>query len=351
MKRNVIYLVFVSILLQFSCNEDDGGDYSSEDETVNGFRVVKLIGTAVGEPRMVPDIDGDGIEDEANCFDLTVIDALTGEIIGTGTDCLSNVTESGTGLALVGTAYFNFEDGTVVTRGLTSVQPKLHGSPEITHITGAIPTEGANDILSGTGIFEGATGSVRLSGAVNMSKVTSDNEITFGCVFIIPAPINKANIDPNIKVLRLVGTSVGQTRTVPDIDGDGTDDEGNCFDLDLIDVQTGEKIGTATDCLSNVTPTNDGVALVGTAIFNLPGGQIVTRGLTSVQPKTHGSLDKTHITGAIPPNVGANDIISGTGAYVNATGSVWLSGAVNMSKVASDNEITFNCLFVINTNN
>ena len=341
-KRQLLYIL-ASLFIISSCSDDD-----NNENLVQGFQVINLVGKAIGTTKMVPDIDGDGQDDLGNCFDLTIEDPYSGEIIGTGTDCLSNVTQVGDGLAIVGTAFFDFNDGSsVITRGLTSVRPKSHGSPDITHITGAIPISSSNDILSGTGQFEGARGGVRLSGAVNMSKVQSDNEITFNCLFVLPAMIDPSNSDPNKMVLRLVGTDEGEMRSVGDIDGDGVDDMGNCFDLDLIDVRTGEVIGTATDCLSNVNTAGEGLALTGTAIFNLPQGQIITRGLTSVQPKTHGSEDKTHITGAIP-SFGDNDIVSGTGIYEGATGTSRLSGAVDMSRVQSNNEISFDCVFVLN---
>jgi len=147
--------------------------------------VVQIKGTAVGEMREVPDIDGDGKPDKANCFDVDLIDPTTNLVIGTATDCLSKVTPVGDGLALIGTTYFNFKEGTLVVRGKTSVQPKTHGSEPSTHITGGIPSPGANNVLYGTGIFEGATGSVRLSGAVNMSKFKDKGEISFDCIFII----------------------------------------------------------------------------------------------------------------------------------------------------------------------
>jgi hypothetical protein len=47
------------------------------------------------------------------------------------------------------------------------------------------------------------------------------------------------------------------------------------------------------------------------------------------------------------PNPGANSIIGGTGRFQNATGSVRLSGAVNLSELG-DGVITFDCVFVIN---
>jgi len=146
--------------------------------------VLNLKGTATGFESTVPDNETAGIM-VGNCFEAELIYVPTGKVIGTGIDCLSDVRETGGGLALVGTAIFDFGPfGTLTTQGLTSVQPKTHGSEPITHITGAIPSPDENAIIDGTGLFEGATGSARLSGAVNMSNI-HNNEITFDCIFII----------------------------------------------------------------------------------------------------------------------------------------------------------------------
>lgn len=147
-------------------------------------------------------------------------------------------------------------------------------------------------------------------------------------------------------VLRLMGTGQAYEGTVPDIDGDGADDPATCFDVDLYSA-SGKKIGTATDCLSEITPSGDGLALVGTTIFNLPNGTFVTRGYTSVQPVTTGvPTPATHITGAIPMG-GSNGVLYGTGAYAGFAAEVRLSGAVNMSQLDSDGLIAFDCLFAV----
>lgn len=156
-----------------------GGNFLSETNLV-----LNLKGTATGYDGSVPDNEGTGIV-AGNCFEAALIYVPTGKVIGTGVDCLSKVRETGGGLALLGTAIFDFGPfGTLTTQGLTSVQPKTHGSEHITHITGAIPSPGENSIIGGTGIFEGATGTSRLSGAVNMGNI-HNNEITFDCLFVI----------------------------------------------------------------------------------------------------------------------------------------------------------------------
>jgi hypothetical protein len=160
------------------------------------------------------------------------------------------------------------------------------------------------------------------------------------------APAESAGLPGLGVVVRLVGDAVAYEGTVPDIDGDGVDDPALCFDVDVLDA-TGRKIGTATDCLSNITPVGDGMALVGTTIFELANGTFVSRGSTTVQPVTTTEpTPATHTTGAIPME-GSDGILSGTGAYRNFQAEVRLSGAVNLSRLDSEGRITFDCLFAI----
>jgi hypothetical protein len=147
-------------------------------------------------------------------------------------------------------------------------------------------------------------------------------------------------------VLRLLGTATAYESLVPDIDGDGVDDPALCFDVDLLDA-SGRKIGTATDCLSKIESVGEGLALVGTTIFNLPNGSFTTRGNTTVQPiTTTAATPVTHTTGAVPMD-GDNGVIAGTGAYNQFRAQARLSGAVNLSKLESEGEISFDCLFAI----
>ena len=172
-------LAYLTLFGQESSAESRDGNFLSETNLV-----LNLKGTAVGAEDFIADDETSGVM-SGNCFEADLIYVPTGKIIGTGIDCLSKVRETNGGLALVGTAIFDFGPfGTLTTQGKTSVQPKTHGSEGITHITGAVPTPGENTIIDGTGIFEGVTGSVRLSGAVNMSNI-GNNTITFDCLFIV----------------------------------------------------------------------------------------------------------------------------------------------------------------------
>ena len=181
-----INFLIAFLVLSFFVDTSSGHGSDSKGHKGGKTLVLRLDGTGLLYSATVPDIDGDGEDDDAICFDLDLIDLKKNRVIGTATDCLSDITEVGDGLALVGTTFFNFDDGTIVSRGLTTVQPTTHGSPNSTHITGAI-SDGSNDILSGTDEFEDATGSVRLSGAVDMSSfdATEGSPITFDCIFVI----------------------------------------------------------------------------------------------------------------------------------------------------------------------
>jgi hypothetical protein len=158
-------------------------------------------------------------------------------------------------------------------------------------------------------------------------------------------------------VVQVKGTAVAETRDI-DTDGDGIPDTtADCYDVGLFDPNTGRQIGTATDCLSDINvvvdddpanpPFGYNIALTGTTFFHLPGGTLVTQGLTTVrpalQPTAQNGVTFTHVTGAN----GDAGIQYGSGRFSHAFGDARLSGLVNLSRLATDGEITFDCLFVI----
>ena len=74
--------------------------------------------------------------------------------------------------------------------GRTTVAPIFEGSPgppSATHIVGDITGPGGDNILTeyGTRRFRNKSGSVRLSGAVDMSALGTLGEIGFNCIFVI----------------------------------------------------------------------------------------------------------------------------------------------------------------------
>ena len=146
--------------------------------------LIKLVGT--GEAREPDPSIG---ESGSWCFDVHIVDLKSGLPLGTGADCLE-VEPAGDGLKVIGITLFHFWWGdTLVSKGLTSVQPTTHGSEGFTHITGAISQMNDQNVLTqySTGLFEGAEGAVRLSGAVDMSQFDGKlgSPITFNCIFEI----------------------------------------------------------------------------------------------------------------------------------------------------------------------
>jgi len=161
---------------------------SARAESADPRLVVILEGTAAGMPAMVPDFDGDGNPDPAFCWDLDLVDATTNRVIGAARDCFSPQNPEGT--KGVGTTYFYFPQGTLVSQGKNTGQPVTWDpsmypdvDPNVTVITGAFPAPGVNNILSGTGRFAAARGRVRLSGAVRPHP--DGITLTFNCILVI----------------------------------------------------------------------------------------------------------------------------------------------------------------------
>ena len=149
---------------------------------------VRLVGTGtvlpVQDQAALFEEFGIPADTSALCYPLDLVDVKTGKVIGYAADCLTEIDDSGfPSVALTGTTFFFFRGGTVVTRGLTTVQPILHGSVLFTHITGAIPSPGDNSVMYGDGKFHGVSGTARLSGAVNLAGFPG--AATFDCVFIL----------------------------------------------------------------------------------------------------------------------------------------------------------------------
>lgn len=164
--------------------------------------IVTLSGTGTAEERDV-DIDGDGVADVlgALCFDVDLIDTRKDKVIGTATDCLSDVVATGADclvdgtfndctVELTDTSIFNFGNGTVISQESVSIQPFVDAdslSTGATHLTGSAPP-GPNVTYTSPAYNKYANGAVRLSGIVDMSALASDGQITFDCLFTISKP-------------------------------------------------------------------------------------------------------------------------------------------------------------------
>ena len=143
--------------------------------------------------------------------------------------------------------------------------------------------------------------------------------------------------DPNI-VVTLKGTGL-PVATPPGVAGD-------CFETTLFNTHTGLAIGTGLDCL-DVVDFDDGgnFSINRTTIFKFPQGDLYAEGLTTVVPIFGGSSPgSTHIVGDV--NDSSQNIVFGTKAFRTSSGSVRLSGAVDLSNFP--NTLGFNCIFVIN---
>ncbi|MCH8805749.1 MAG: hypothetical protein IH986_06650 [Planctomycetes bacterium] len=179
-KKILVPALLMGSALAWTVNWQSSANAQIADGIGQSLAVV-IQGTATGELRMI-----DGVE--MNCFDVDLVDAASGRIIGRGTDCLdlnSIVPDpsGGAGFSISNTQFFHLPGGTIKSRHRTTIQPVLEGSPGITHITGAIPA--APNILGGTGRYRDAEGTVRLTGAVDLSRLAGENIITFDCVFRI----------------------------------------------------------------------------------------------------------------------------------------------------------------------
>jgi hypothetical protein len=138
----------------------------------------------------------------------------------------------------------------------------------------------------------------------------------------------------------------------------------NCFELPLVDLASGRRVGIGVDCLNVFNDLGDingaGLQIEAKTFFFLRRGLIVNHGCTSVRPFFTGVGDAgaTHITGSIPPSEfgvepspifeceEAEGVILATRGFRRSEGDVRLSGAVNLSN-AGAGEITFSCIFAL----
>ncbi len=181
-KKILVPALLMGTALAWTVNWQASANAQIADGIGQSLAVV-IKGTAEGELRMI-----DGVE--MNCFDVDLVDAASGRIIGRATDCLDLDSiepdpSGGDGFSISNTQFFHLPGGTIKSLHRTTIQPVLEGSPGITHITGAIPDEMNILAEDGTGRFKGVKGTVRLTGAVDLARLGEENIITFDCVFRI----------------------------------------------------------------------------------------------------------------------------------------------------------------------
>lgn len=148
-------------------------------------------------------------------------------------------------------------------------------------------------------------------------------------------------------IVQLKGKAIGETQRIPPIEATGTR-EGNCFNVELIDVRQEERIGTAMRCFTDVHTTQNGLAFTETTFLHLPAGKIVARTRMTAQPILDNGAEMTHITGTVPSSFATNLLTdAGTARFKNLPGRMRLSGVMNLHNFRDKNEITFNDIAIV----
>ena len=148
-------------------------------------------------------------------------------------------------------------------------------------------------------------------------------------------------------IVQMKGKAIGETQRIPPIEATGTR-EGNCFNVELIDVRQEERIGTARRCFTDVNTRQNGLAFTETTFLNLPTGQIVARTRMTAQPIIDNGTEITHITGMVPSSFATNLLTdAGTARFKNLPGRMRLSGVMNLQNFRDKNEITFDDIAIV----
>lgn len=151
--------------------------------------LVQFLGPSELVPDFLDKLENMGIDStDFTCFETTMVDTKTKLELGTGVDCLKDVSTLPLPTGVDAVSFFHFPGGTLVNRGNTSLVPFVPGfgdggTPARTHVTGSIPT-GGNSIINGTKGFKNATGTVRVSGAVALAG-TANGLPFFDCLWEI----------------------------------------------------------------------------------------------------------------------------------------------------------------------
>jgi len=131
--------------------------------------------------------------------------------------------------------------------------------------------------------------------------------------------------------------------------------EALCFHVPLINLKNGRRVGTLTDAFSDIVVDNrypDGLVATVTSTFEFSSSRnssLTTRVIGNVQPFMAGSSPSmTHLTGFMP-EVGENNVISGSGKFKDAKGTARESGAINLANFHGQpgDVIVFDLIWVI----
>jgi hypothetical protein len=166
-----------------------------------------------------------------------------------------------------------------------------------------------------------------------------------GMVGILVAPL--LTQAEQIHVLHLKGKAVGETRPIPEVETTGTH-EGNCFDVEMLDPQSSNRIGTATRCFTDIKTFQEGMAATETTFLKFRDGMIVARNHVTIQPLLEDSAEMTHIIGAVPAPLATNLLPEhSTNHYQGRPGSLRHGGVVDLSRFQEKNEITFDDIAMV----
>jgi hypothetical protein len=188
--RNLAAMAFTLAFANITIADDHGYGYD-EKQRVNLLWLIN--GTKNSYTCEIPPTELGTIE--ATCHDHDIINLKTGRIIGTATDATADVMQIGEGLVGTGTTFFYLPQGTLVVRGTGTIQPTLHGNPQqdrhaVTHIAGIFPEPDANNVLSGTGVFEGTEGTFVLLGALDLTNA-AQGQGSYHCVYDIDLEMDR----------------------------------------------------------------------------------------------------------------------------------------------------------------
>jgi len=167
----------VTTILTVACNGDDYTGDVPVREPVQ-LRVIAQ-GSAVAQVKAMTN-PATGEQVEGFCFLMDMVNADTGEIIGTVNDCDIKTTEfpDGTLVSTVVTT-FNFNGKGSITSVSEVLQTPV-GNGKFT--TDATPSE--NNIFDTTFDFEGSEGKVTLKGEIDLAQF-DQNIVGFNCNFTI----------------------------------------------------------------------------------------------------------------------------------------------------------------------